>query len=86
MNHIIQYRSFGTPDVLEEADVPLTEPQGADVRVKVRAVGLNPVDFKTFNGELRVVEHLWRLAHPRRRTAMFPRGVCRDFSGVITAV
>ena len=47
MNHIIQYRSFGTPDVLEEADVPLTEPQGADVRVKVRAVGLNPVDFKT---------------------------------------
>lgn len=86
MNHIIQYRSFGTPDVLEEADVPLTEPQGADVRVKVRAVGLNPVDFKTFNGELRVVEHLWRLAHPRRRTAMFPRGVGRDFSGVITAV
>ena len=48
VNHIIRYRSFGSPDVLEEADVPLSEPQGADVRVRVHAVGLNPVDYKTF--------------------------------------
>ena len=86
MNHIIRYRSFGSPDVLEEADVPLSEPQGADVRVRVHAVGLNPVDYKTFNGDLRALEHLRQLAHPLRRTPMFPRGVGRDFSGVITAV
>jgi zinc-binding oxidoreductase len=86
VNHIIRYRSFGSPDVLEEADVPLSEPQGADVRVRVHAVGLNPVDYKTFNGDLRALEHLRQLAHPLRRTPMFPRGVGRDFSGVITAV
>lgn len=86
MNHIIRYRSFGSPDVLEEADVPLSEPQGADVRVRIHAVGLNPVDYKTFNGDLRALEHLRQLAHPLRRTPMFPRGVGRDFSGVITAV
>ena len=86
MNHIIRYRSFGSPDVLEEANVPLSEPQGADVRVRIHAVGLNPVDYKTFNGDLRALEHLRQLAHPLRRTPMFPRGVGRDFSGVITAV
>ena len=36
----------GKPDTLREADVPQPEPGKGEVRVKVHAVGLNPVDYK----------------------------------------
>jgi len=37
----------GTPDTLRLTDVPLPEPGPGEVRVRVEAVGLNPVDYKT---------------------------------------
>lgn len=36
----------GKPDSLREADMPQPEPGKGEVRVKVHAVGLNPVDYK----------------------------------------
>lgn len=36
----------GKPDTLREADMPQPEPAKGEVRVKVHAVGLNPVDYK----------------------------------------
>jgi NADPH:quinone reductase len=36
----------GKPDTLKTADVPQPEPGPGEVRVKVIAVGLNPVDYK----------------------------------------
>lgn len=36
----------GNPDTLREADMPQPEPGKGEVRVKVHAVGLNPVDYK----------------------------------------
>ena len=46
----IQYTQFGGPEVLQMADVP--EPHVADgqIRVAVRAVGINPVDWKIRSG------------------------------------
>jgi NADPH:quinone reductase-like Zn-dependent oxidoreductase len=36
----------GKPDTLRTADIPQPEPGPGEVRVKVHAVGLNPVDYK----------------------------------------
>ena len=37
----------GTPDTLKMVEHPLISPEPHEVRVKVMAVGLNPVDYKT---------------------------------------
>lgn len=36
----------GKPDTLHTADIPQPKPDDGEVRVKVHAVGLNPVDYK----------------------------------------
>ncbi len=38
---------LGSPDNLKIADQPLPKPNPGEIRVKVKAVGLNPVDYKT---------------------------------------
>ena len=90
MSRAIEYRRFGGPEVLEEVERPAQAPGNGAVRIAVRAVGLTPLDFKTFEGNLRPVERVQRLIHPRRwlegASARFPRGVARDFAGVIDAV
>ncbi|MGP4021294.1 alcohol dehydrogenase catalytic domain-containing protein [Saccharopolyspora sp. 5N708] len=45
-----QFAEYGTPDVLEIADI--AEPRPGQVRIKVRAVGVNPVDWKIRSGML----------------------------------
>ncbi len=54
MRAIVQ-SSFGDPSVLELAEVARPEPAGTEVLVRVRAAGVNPVDWKTRagNGPLR---------------------------------
>ena len=90
MSRAIEYRKFGEPEVLEEVERPTRAPGDGEVRIAVRAVGLNPLDLKTFEGDLRRLERVQRLIHPRRwfegASARFPRGVARDFAGVIDAV
>jgi len=90
MSRAIEYRTFGGPEVLEEAERPAQAPGDGEVRIAVRAVGLNPLDFKTFRGDLRRLERVQRILHPRRwlegASARFPRGVARDFAGVIDTV
>ena len=36
----------GTPGTLKIAEMPLPQPEAGEIRVKVHAVGLNPVDYK----------------------------------------
>ena len=55
MGRAIEYRRFGGPEVLEEVERPTQAPGDGEVRIAVRAVGLNPLYFKTFEGELRPV-------------------------------
>lgn len=49
MRAIVQ-RSFGGPEVLELAELPEPEPGATEVLVRVRAAGVNPVDWKTRAG------------------------------------
>ena len=49
MRAIVQH-SFGAPEVLELEERPLPEPWATEVRVRVEAAGVNPVDWKTRAG------------------------------------
>jgi NADPH:quinone reductase-like Zn-dependent oxidoreductase len=50
MRAIVQH-SFGGPEVLEVESRPLPEPVATEVRVRVEAAGVNPVDWKTRAGK-----------------------------------
>ncbi|WP_372507951.1 NADP-dependent oxidoreductase [Nocardia amikacinitolerans] len=48
----IAFYEFGEPEVLRVVDVPVPEPTGAQVRIAVRAAGVNPADWKIRSGAL----------------------------------
>jgi len=64
--------SFGGPDVLAYEDVPKPEPEANEVLVRVKAAGVNPVDWKIREGYM--------------GSCLFPCLMGIDFSGVIEAV
>jgi NADPH:quinone reductase-like Zn-dependent oxidoreductase len=49
----IQLARFGGPEVLEPVDLPTPEPIPTEVRVRVQAAGVSPVDWKTRQGGAR---------------------------------
>jgi NADPH:quinone reductase-like Zn-dependent oxidoreductase len=48
---IITQQAFGGPEVLEVGEAPVPEPLPTEVLVRVRAAGVNPVDWKTRSGK-----------------------------------
>jgi NADPH:quinone reductase-like Zn-dependent oxidoreductase len=46
----IQFTEFGGPEVLLVADLPEPHPAAGQIRVRVRAVGINPIDWKVRSG------------------------------------
>lgn len=46
----IQFSEFGGPEVLKVVDLPEPHPASGQIRVNVRAVGVNPVDWKIRGG------------------------------------
>lgn len=48
----VQYAQFGGPEVLQVADVPDPHAEASQVRVAVRAVGINPIDWKLRSGAM----------------------------------
>ncbi|MFC0551117.1 NADP-dependent oxidoreductase [Planotetraspora thailandica] len=46
----IRQHEFGGPEVLRYEDVPRPEPIPTEIRVRVQATSVNPVDFKTRSG------------------------------------
>ncbi len=46
----IQFTQFGGPEVLELAELPDPEPGPGQIRVAVRAAGVNPIDWKIRSG------------------------------------
>ena len=70
-------RSFGGPEVLEVADVPVPSPGPGQVRLRVEAAAVNPADIATRAG--------W-LAEGGLMTDNLPVGVGWDAAGVIDAV
>ncbi|WP_375479045.1 zinc-binding alcohol dehydrogenase family protein [uncultured Jatrophihabitans sp.] len=66
--------AFGGPEVLSVIDRPTPEPGAGEVRVAVRAAGMNPVDWKLFSGAMGADE------------STLPRPVGAEAAGVVTAV
>ncbi|QBI54392.1 NADP-dependent oxidoreductase [Streptomonospora litoralis] len=74
MAHAIRYARYGGPEVLtlEEVDLPRLEP--GQVRVRVRAAGVNPIDWKVRSGAF------------SSAALQQPAGTGMDLAGTIEAV
>jgi NADPH:quinone reductase-like Zn-dependent oxidoreductase len=48
----IQFSQFGGPEVLELVELPDPEPSAGQIRVAVRAAGINPIDWKVRSGAM----------------------------------
>jgi NADPH:quinone reductase-like Zn-dependent oxidoreductase len=68
----IQFSQYGGPEVLKLADVEDPEAGPGQVRVSVRAVGVNPIEWKVRSGLMAQV-----------RPLEFPAGLGVELSGVI---
>ena len=89
----IIYNKFGkVDDILEFVTTDSKKLNNDEVRIKVYSVGLNPVDYKIFEGvkQLRILSFFMKLKRPsewfKSKKALFPRGVGRDFSGGILEI
>lgn len=49
---------YGGPEAAELRDVPTPKPRPGQIRVRVRAAGLNPVDYKFREGKLKLIQKL----------------------------
>ena len=68
----IIYSKFGGPEVLQIAEVPVPTVQETSLLIKVKAVSINPLDWKIRNGEMKLMSG-----------SKFPRGIGIDFSGIV---
>lgn len=50
MPPVVIATAFGGPDVLSVTDEPTPEPGPGEARIEVRAAGVNPADYKSYNG------------------------------------
>ena len=69
----VQYHEFGGPEVLSVADVPVPQPGPGQVRIAVKASGVNPFDWKLRQGFIPM-------------PVSFPAGISQDAAGVVTAL
>lgn len=67
----VRYAQFGGPEVLQLADVPEPHAGPSEIRVAVRAVGINPIDWKLRGGAM---------------GGELPRGTGVEASGVVDEV
>lgn len=65
----ITYNKFGGTEVLEMVEAPMPE---GEIIVKVKAVAINPLDWKIWQGEMKLMSG-----------RKFPKSVGIDFSGVV---
>jgi len=68
----IIYSKFGGAEVLELANVSVPSVEEKNVLIKVKAVSVNPLDWKIRNGEMKLMSG-----------SKFPRGIGIDFSGIV---
>ena len=52
MPSVVIATAFGGPEVLSVADEPVPEPGPGEARIEVRAVGVNPVDWRVYSGAM----------------------------------
>ncbi|MGW4128496.1 NADP-dependent oxidoreductase [Amycolatopsis japonica] len=71
----ITITQYGEPDVLQLTDAPLPEPGPGQVRVAIKATGVNPIDWKIRSGAMAEV-----------RPVDFPHILGLELAGVVDAV
>jgi alcohol dehydrogenase len=72
----LELTNYGALDqVLRLADVALPEPGPGDLRLRVRAASINPIDYKIVHGDLRRIEPL-----------RFPAALGFDACGTVDAI
>ncbi len=74
MSEIVVATAYGGPEVLAVEDLPTPDPGPGEVRIAVRAAGVNPVDYKLYSGAFG--------ADP----ANLPMRLGFEAAGVVTAV
>lgn len=79
----IVYHRYGTADVLKSEDIPKPIPKDDQVLIKVRAVALNPLDWRMLGGVPLPFRVMMKMATPTAERAV---GIGRDVAGVIEAV
>jgi len=71
----IQFSRYGGPDVLDIVEIDPPHPGPGEVRIRVRAAGVNPSDWKRREGQYRAFEQV-----------TFPAGVGVEASGIVDEV
>jgi NADPH:quinone reductase-like Zn-dependent oxidoreductase len=71
----IQYHRYGGLNELRLENFEIPEPGPRQIRVKVKAAGLNPMDFGIPTGRIKMMTG-----------SKFPRGLGHDFAGIVEAV
>ncbi len=71
----IEFNQYGGPDVLHVVDVEAPHAGPGEVRIKVRAAGVNPSDWKRREGQYRAFEDV-----------RFPAGLGVEGSGIVDEV
>jgi len=74
MSAVVVATAYGGPEVLAVVDEPVPDPGPGEVRVAVRAAGVNPVDYKAYSGAF------------GRDPANLPMRLGGEAAGVVTAV
>jgi NADPH:quinone reductase-like Zn-dependent oxidoreductase len=74
MPRAVQFREYGATDVLEVVEVPDPEPGPGQVRLAVKAAGVNPFDYKVLHG--------WIPGMPKQ----LPGGLGSEVAGVVEAL
>jgi NADPH:quinone reductase-like Zn-dependent oxidoreductase len=69
----VRIHEFGGPETLKVEDLPMPEPGAGEVRIRVMAASVNPVDYKMRNGGYLPADAL-------------PLTLGRDVAGVVDAV
>lgn len=72
----LRFHTYGPPDVLRIDELPEPAPAAGQIKVRVQAVALNPLDWKIRAGHLRLL--------PLFRSP--PRGVATDFAGEVVGI
>ena len=67
MSRIVAPQGFGGPDQLAVTEAATPVPGPGEVRVAVRAIGVNPVDWKRYSGAMGTDPALLSAIGKRRR-------------------
>lgn len=76
----IVYHRYGSADVLQLEEIEKPVPKDDQVLIKVRAVALNPLDWRMMGGVPFIIRKMMKMKTP---SPTQPVGIGRDVSGVV---